>query len=442
MRNLIFIITALSFGNLWVHGQAPLKLSLEEALNRAKEANFQYLIAEEDVEATRENANIARSMLLPNLNFEGSQTRSMSPNVGSFADSIPGIPRRNFIDRFDAVIRAQMAIIDVEARDNWRISQISTDVAEFQLQSTVQDILQQIANAYMTHWRNERRLEVIDANLERDQVLLEIARDQKEAGVATPLDVTRAEVQLANNEFQRLQQETRVLESSLNIKRILNFKLGRPLELAKIPIPEETVKADYNDRTFRWVLTRRPEYLQARRALEREKLSVDAAGRERLPSVNLTGQWGYASTSIEEDQLEQWNIGIGVSMPIFEGHRISSKKRQALANQRRQEHVLDEVEQEIESELRLALQDLQSRFNQVEVARKRVNLNNREFELARIRFEEGVADNRDVVDAQAALAEAEDSLVEAEYQYLLSRVKLARISGNVRNALQARVIDP
>ena len=59
-------------------------------------------------------------------------------------------------------------------------------------------------------------------------------------------------------------------------------------------------------------------------------------------------------------------------------------------------------------------------------------LSEEELELARIRFIEGVADNRDVTDAQAALAAANDELVEAVYFYNLSRLELARSRGGVR----------
>ena len=89
----------------------------------------------------------------------------------------------------------------------------------------------------------------------------------------------------------------------------------------------------------------------------------------------------------------------------------------------------------IPSELKaseLALQDARSRYDQIGITRKRVELSVEELDLASTRFTEGVADNREIIDAQAALAEASDEMVEIVYQYNLSRLSLARAKGDVR----------
>ena len=90
-------------------------------------------------------------------------------------------------------------------------------------------------------------------------------------------------------------------------------------------------------------------------------------------------------------------------------------------------------------ELRLALQDAGSRNAQIAVAEKSLQLAQEELRLAQQRYRQGVADNREVVEAQNRLAIADDSLVEAVFQYNLSRVELARAKGDVRAVLAERV---
>ena len=415
---------------------SALALSLEEALARAPEANFQILLSEQGLAAQEQNVRLSRSALFPQINLEAAQSRSMSPNVSPVTRSIPGIPKRFFVDRFDAVLRTRLSLYNSRSIDDWRISKLSLQATEWQLENTVQQILQQIALAYFSHWRNGRRLEVIDATLERDRVLLQIAQDQQSAGVATSLDVTRAEVRLASNELARLQQENLVLESELNLKRILNLPLGEPLTLEEIPITVGERPFTFSEARFTTVLKNRPDYRQLETEREREELSVNAAWREYLPSLTLSGDWGYAAETWSDSKEEQWSIQLGVSMPVFEGFRIDSQKRLARANLRSREIELEQLTATIEADYRLILQQLQSRLRQVEVAERARDLNIREYELARIRFEEGVADNSDVVDAQAALADAEDALVEAEFELLSAQVNLARTEGDVRQLLR------
>jgi outer membrane protein len=413
---------------------AEIEVDLRTALERAPQANFEVLLMREGLTAQTEAVRAARSGLLPQVTLGITQARAMSPNVDAFTSSFPGVPKRFFNDRFDGVLRARMAIYSSRTLDDWRLSQKRLEATRHELDDTIQVIYEQIALAYFSHWRNQRRLAVIDANLERDRLLLRIAQDQNAAGVATALDVTRAEVRLATNELARLQQETALVDSSLRLKRILNYPLG-----AQLVIREEAVgtlePAGFGAARFEEVLRARADYRKRMTEVEGEALALKASRRDRLPSVAVSGQWGVASQSWTDDMEEQWGIELGVSMPIFEGFRLDAQEQAAASALRSSELALDNLKAQIEAEYRLVLQSIASRGQQVEVAQRTVALSEREFELARIRFEEGVADNSDVVTAQAALADAEDRLVEAEFQYLQSRANLARIEGDVRRIL-------
>jgi len=431
-----FTVATATLASAIIAQAQTIELDLRSALERAPEANFQILLAQEGLIAQEQSTRIARSALLPQVSLSATQARDMSPNVATFAAELPGIPDRLYNDRFDAVVRARLALLDLGAWDDWNVSKLSLRAAELQINNTVQDILQQIALTYTSHWRNLRRLDVIDANLERDELLLRIARDQEEAGVATALDVTRAEVSLAGNELARLQQETLVLQSELLLKRVLNLPLGAELIITQpLNHPGEPAAA-FSEAAFNRILTQRPDFQRLKTVVEREQLALKASRRERLPSVEVSGRWGYASESWSDDMEEQWQVQIGLSMPIFEGFRLQAESLIAGSALRQREMELADLRQSIESEYRFVLQSLASSLQRVRVADRTVALNEREFELSRIRFEEGVADNSDVVSAQAALADAEDARVEARFQLQQALIDLARVEGDVPSILR------
>lgn len=446
-KDLFFLAlaTTLAAGAFPAAGHA-MQLSLRDALDRAPEANFQILLAQEGVVSQSEVVRATRSALLPQVRLDASQSRVMSPtHVDPFSEIIGQdengnpqfFPSRFFVNRFDAVLRARLSILSTRSLDDYKLSRLSLQATEWQLENATQEILEQIAILYFSHWRNERRMNVIDANLERDRVLLQIATDQKNAGVATALDVTRAEVGLAGNELARLQQETQVMESALTLKQALALPLSTELDLTAEPYFEEEAVASFSTERFKQLLDRRADYRQKQTELERESLALQAARREHLPSVDLSGEWGYAAKTVSDDMKEQWAIQLGVSVPVFEGFRIDAGKRLAASALRRKQIELDDIESRIEAEYRLRLQQLQSSSRQVKVAQRTRDLSEREFELERIRFEEGVADNSNVAIAQTNLADAEDALVAAEFQYILARINLARAEGDVLQLLQA-----
>lgn len=436
----IFIVAAF-LGGCWLtpqlSAQPAIDLDLREALQRAGDANFAILIGQESVEARRQQARRSRAGLLPTVDGSVAQSRAMAPNVGNFAADLPNVPERSFNNRFDALLRARLSALDINRIADYRVALFDVEIAEYDLAATIQDILQGIALTYFNHLRNIARLEVLEANIERDRTLLEIAENQLEAGVATPIDVTRAEVQLAQNEIAKLQQETRVVDSALRIKRILNLPLGTDLRIS------ETLYL-YADRRFaalleharlETVLRDRPEYRRERLTLERNEYARRAAGWERLPSLEIGADWGYASSSITGSMREQWRVQAALSFPLFDGFRIQANRLQAMSAVRQQSLIVEDFEKEVDADLRFASHNLNSRARQIEIARKQVELSERELDLALTRFREGVADNRDVVTAQANLAQANDTLVEAIFQYSLARLEFARTTGDVTRLL-------
>jgi outer membrane protein TolC len=124
-----------------------------------------------------------------------------------------------------------------------------------------------------------------------------------------------------------------------------------------------------------------------------------------------------------------------VDVPVFDGLRSGSDRKLALSRQRSQELLLRDLELQISAEIRLAVQDAGSRFQQIAVAETGQQLGEEELRLARVRFDQGVADNREVIEAQNTLALANDNLNEAIYQYNLSRLELARVRGDTRGIL-------
>jgi outer membrane protein TolC len=280
---------------------------------------------------------------------------------------------------------------------------------------------------------------VLDANIARAQVLLDLARNQVSAGIATRIDVTRAEAALAQTQQARLQQDTVVYQSALQLERLLGLDPSRTLQLADFGV-KRTAEGGFPAGLERTTFERRADWLRAQKAVEQAKLDVRTAKYERLPSLSLSGEYGFVTPRVtDNNRLEAWFAGATVSVPVFDGLKSGADRRLAFSRQRGQELRLRNLELQIAAELRLAVQDAGSRYAQIGVAEKSLQLGEEQLRLARQRYEQGVADNREITEAQNNLAIASDALVEAVYQYNLSRVELARSKGDVRGILGEKV---
>jgi outer membrane protein TolC len=416
-----------------VRAQVPVQLALEDALAAVERVNVNVLLSREGFQQAVEAANLQRADLLPSVGAAVQQRRSESPLI-TRTSKTAGTPT----NRSDARLLASLALLSPQQIAQYRAAQVGVEVAQLDVQQTIQTILATAAQTFFAHLRNVKRIDVLEANVRRGRDLLALARNQVAAGVATQIDITRAESQLALAEQARLQQETVVYESELRLKRLLDLEAGGSIALVDFVV-RRNGEPPFQAGEEKTLFERRSDYLRARRQLDQTSQALRAVQWERFGALSLTGEYGLANSEVfaREDQVA-WSAGVALSIPVFDGQRIRSGERQTRSQIRSQEFRLRQLELQIAGEVRLAHQDARSRHAQVGVAEKSLSLSMEELQLAQRRFEQGVADNREIVDAQNRLALASDNLNEAIYQYNLSRVELARTRGDVRAILGER----
>ncbi len=404
------------------------ELTLAQLLGAIEQENLQVLLSREEVVAALQNAYRKRADLLPKIDAVGTQKRSRSVTL----NTIPTASRSN---RMDALFKGSMPVFDMTKIGDYKLAKIGHKISQEAYEDFLQAILYEAATGYFTHLRNINRMGVIDANIRRDKALLELAQIQLNAGVATAIDVTRAEGRLALDQRTRLQQETVVTESALLLKVLLAMDPADALSLDKNAY-EAAAEDQFQGVSLDTILDQRHDYRRARYEFDESALDYRKAWWAYLPVLDADAQWGYASKKpYDNPKKDQWSMGVTLTIPLFDGFGRGADRLKTFARKRAQEYAKENLKNEIGAEYALALQDIDSRFKQIPLARKQVSLANEELELARNRFEQGLTGNQEVIDAQATLSEALDDLVDIVYEYNLSRLQLARVTGEVRRIL-------
>lgn len=428
-----FIILALTMAGTSLPAASPAYLTLQEALATAEQTSLSVLISRESIAQAVEAAMQQRSNLLPQVTFDATQRRARTASVGG------ALVSSGINNRFDAQLNGRLDLLNPQRIASYKAATYAVAVAQLGQEQVREVVLAAVANTYFTHLRNLRRTEVLDANIARARSLQRLAQNQLDAGVATQIDVTRAEAQLAIDEQARLQQETLVQSSELQLKQLLALELERPLQLADFNVRRIEPTA-YTASLEGSAFELRADIRGARKQLEQNEYEVRAARFSRLPALAVVGSYGQATANVfDGNETEVWSGSLALSVPVFDGARSRTLTNLALSRRRAQELRVQDLETQVSAELRLARQDAASRLAQINVAEKGFRLAEQELALAGRRFEQGVADNRELIEAQNRLATASDNLVEAEYRYNLSRVELARAQGRVTAILSEQV---
>jgi outer membrane protein len=412
--------------------QGPAALSLEQAIQLAIQNNLATLLARERRREAEGFKQESLSGLLPNIYgtaYQASVTQNLAA-LGFQPGTFPGITN-TFIgpfNNFDARARLVQTIFDLSAIRNYQVGRAGVRVAELQEELAREQVASFTALAYLEALRAARAVTAAQANVELAQTLLKLAVDQRNAGVATGVDVTRAQTRLAEEEVRLAQAQTASERGRLNLQRVVGLPLESPLTLSDqlrftdepLPTAEAAVALGQQSRR---------EVRIAEEQVRTSDLERRAVRAEYLPSLEFVGDYGVSGITPTNTALPTRRAAIQLNVPIFNGGLTRGRLTVATSRQRQAELELGNVRGQVEEDVRLALVTLRTAVAEVRAADESVQLAQRELEMSRDRFRAGVADNLEVVSAQTSLANARDAQVAALAEYNAARVNLAAALG-------------
>src|SRR5215471_11205694 len=417
-------------------GPAVTSLSLEQAIALALDNNLATLLAKERENEARGFQKQALSGLLPNISgtaYQASLTENLAA-LGFTGARFPGFTS-TFIGpfkNFDARARFQQTIFNLSALRNYQAGRAGVRAAQFEEAIAREQVATATALAYLETMRGDRSVSAAQANVTLGQALLKLAVDQRGAGVATGVDVTRAETRLAQEQVRLSQAQTDDEEARLQLQRIVGLPLGSPftvsdpLSFSVDTLPAiETAVATAEDT--------RSEVRAAAAEVSVSELEARATRAEQLPSLEFVGDYGISGITPVSSALPTRRYAIQLDVPIFNGGLTRGRIQVANSRQRQTELQLASVRGQVAADVRLADAALRTTADAVRAADQAVTLAERELQMARDRFGAGVGDSIELVTAQTTLADARLDQVTALATYNGARLNLAAALGRAQN---------
>jgi outer membrane protein TolC len=408
-------------------------MTLDAMFELIRKTSPEVLFEREKVRRLLEEKIQERAALLPQLELTASQIRQQL-GLGFTGAPFDSKPFSSSSVGFELT----QTLLDTNRYANYEIARLEYAIASMDYEVVYQDILDRAVNIYFTQLRDLNQKKIIESDIARSRELLQLANDRFEAGAGVEIDVTRAKSRLVSNERELWTTKVNIQSSILQLKALLDFDMDADLHLDESLIERLDIPPFLEDYRIKGdaMIRMRPELAIQKKRLEQAKLTLKAAAWQRIPKVELFGDWGYDANDLFQDvQSEVWMLGIRSSMPIFEGFKIEAQKRNARAALRQQMYQTRMLELDIDREFRTALFAMNARYKEIELARKEIDFGHTEVRQAFLRYREGLVDNRELIDAQQRLADAERSYLNSAYQYGLSRLAFARSMGAVETVL-------
>ncbi|WP_419735860.1 efflux transporter outer membrane subunit [Pseudomonas sp. COR18] len=339
------------------------------------------------------------------------------PLRGSTQPSVYNSNTAGFALNFDldlwGRIRNQVAAGDAQA-------QASADdlaVARLSLQ-------QQLASLYIQLNGLDAQSRILSSSLDDYSQALQLTRDRYEGKIASELDLTRAQSQLAEAEAQldEVRGQRNLAEhaiAELVGESASNFQLAATPQILAIPQVPGALPSN--------LLQRRADIAAAERRVFAANAGIGVAKAAWYPDFSLTGLVGGQTQGVGNllsAGNRYWALGPLVNLPIFDGGRISAQEQQAKAefeeaSAQYRSHVLRAV-REVEDNL-AQLRDLQQEARDEQAA---VNAAQHTQTLAMNSYQAGAVNYLDVVTAQTAALQAQRQLQALQTRQLQASVGL------------------
>jgi len=418
---------------------APQRLTLRDAIGLALKQNLSVRVASTQVEELRGTLERRKASLLPHVNGNALANRE-NVDLGALGISFPGAPTVvGPFSHFDFRLSASQSLIDRHSYHTWKAGEKQEEAAKLDYQDSRDLVIRQTAGLYLDAQAAAAEVEAAESRVTTSQALEKLAHDQHAQGLATAVDEVRAQVQLARDQQTLLVARDIYQTSLLVLAHFLGLSPGAPLDLAEQLKFHHVDSADAAQ-ALHTALEARSDYASLLKQREALAEQLKASHARYLPTLSVNGDYGAIGRTFGSI------VGTGqvqgtLTVTLFDRDR-AGEKTEIQSRLERLNAQIDDLNREIEQELRKAVLDLESSENQVTVTGAALHLAERELSLAQDRFRNGVTDNIEVVTAQSSLASAQDDRIMALARHADAVMALARSLGGTEKFYQAYLAEP
>ena len=314
---------------------------------------------------------------------------------------------------------------------------------------TNEQVIEQVTKAYYSVLVNRERMKLFDNNINRVDSLLITTKAMYENGFAESIDVDRIQVNLNNlktekSKFEKLQQLSVEL-----LKFQMNYPFGQTIEVVG-ELNEEVVNVNLDEYLRDWDYKGRADYQVLETNYKLQNLNIKNKYAEALPSLSANANLGYSTQSPDIGGLfttnssfpdnggvgpDSWysfsSFGLNLNIPLFSGLQRTYKVQQEKLELKKIENGFESLEKGIDLEIKEATINYQNSMEALRAQEENMGLAENVARVTKIKYEQGVGSNLEVVDAESSLRETQINYYNALFDASIAKTDLDKAFGKL-----------
>jgi outer membrane protein len=396
--------------------------------------------------AAQETQVQGKALLMPNvgLSANASQIHSDADFPGQATAATPTIAAGSgrFVDNYNAYGYQLSLSQPLYRKQNWvsyEQSKIQVAQSDEQLKAAVQDLVLRVAQVYFDLLLAQDTVELNIAQQAAIANQLEQAKVSFEVGTVTITDVNDAQARYDQVVAQGIAAKNDVEVKKQGVARVI----GQLPQRIAIMQEKPTLKPVDPSNMDEWVKIGELQNIRLKiqqKTLEIATQELEKANAGHYPTLDLVANYnkddanGSNIGSIGRRYIDTANIGLQFQVPLYQGGAISSRVREAAANQQKARDDLEVVRRQADFDVRQAYLDVTSTLSQVQAFEQALVSSQSSLDSTKLGYEVGVRTSVDVLNSQQLYYSSRRDLLSSRYSYLLSKLKLKAAAGLLAEA--------
>jgi outer membrane protein TolC len=416
--------------------QGSLALTISDAIHRGLQFNLGGVTADVSVRQARAQRLAALSQLLPNIYGTLTETsakvdlQTLGLTASAFGGALP-VPTTVGPFHYYTALANVSEDVSLTALHNIRQSEASLQAARMSTANARELIVLAVGGTYLRVIANKANVVSQEAQVKQAEASYKLAADQYQAGTKTIIDSNKSLVELRTQQQRLSALRGDLFKETMQLARLIGLPAGQQLSLSE-DLPAQVPDTISLEDGIKIALDERPDLKAARLQLKAADEARRASKSEYLPSLSINGDYGLEGINPNKG-VSAYQVSAGLNVHIFDSGRVRADVDQANAAFSQLQAQYDDLKGAVDLDVRQAYVDLQVAAEQIKVAQANRQLAAETLTQSVDRFASGVTNSVEVVQSQETVAAAEQDYISTLFSLNLSRISLAKATGQAEH---------
>jgi len=446
VRVLVAATLSLSVGLMPARAQqqnpdASLRMSLKECVEYGLTHHRSVVVAQNNIEASKERAREALAGYLPQVNVNAGFDYNLKLQQSIIpAGSFPGqteAMRVAFGTKYNSnqSVQLDQKIYDQSLLTGLQANKEYNRLSELDAVKNNEDLIYNIARSYYQILVAQRRLGLLQLNKAQFEKILRVTQLQAEQGVVKKVDVKQVQVNLNNVLSQISNTENTLILANNTLKNNMGLSLNADLTLTDTAkwLGHDPAPRDYGVFDYRTTVS----YQQQKVQITMYDINRKSIRNQAYPVLSMYGRYGangFSSASIPDAYkplLDYSAIGVKLSWSVFTGFRRSAQYKQAVIDMKNAMENLS-LNEDLQT---LQFQNAGAAVTQAQSTivtnRSNMELATEVYQNTTLQYGQGIATLSDLLNAELSYREAQNNYISSLLDFYIADLDVRRANGTL-----------